>query len=91
MTSPTVPVARTAPDVARGWFPADAASHVRDAPKFCPACGAALQLGAGGHGIAVEFWEGPDRVFVCFCGDCRWSGDIRLSSRVVGHEPDDEA
>jgi hypothetical protein len=38
----------------------------------------------------VEFWEGPDRVFVCSCGDCRWSGDIRLTSRVMGHEPDDE-
>ena len=27
-------------DVGRGWFPVDAESHRRDAPKFCPSCAA---------------------------------------------------
>jgi len=73
-------------DVGRGWFPSDAASHRRDAPRFCPACSAALALADGGHGLVTEYWVGADRVFVCFCGTCRWSGDIVLTSRVVGHE-----
>jgi len=34
----------------------------------------------------VEYWVGSDRVFVCYCGACRWSGDIVLADRVVGHE-----
>jgi len=28
-------------------------------------------------------------VFVCFCGDCGWSGDVVLAARVVGHEAAD--
>jgi hypothetical protein len=27
-----------------------------------------------------------DRVFVCFCSSCDWTGDIVLTERVVGHE-----
>lgn len=73
-------------DVGRGWFPADAESHRRDAPKFCPACAAPLGLAEGGHGLATEYWLGGDRVFVCFCAACDWSGDIVLTQRVVGHE-----
>ena len=34
-------------DVGRGWFPADAESHRRDAPKFCPSCAAPLGARAG--------------------------------------------
>jgi len=34
----------------------------------------------------TEYWTGRDRVFVCFCGGCGWSGDIVLADRVVGHE-----
>jgi fatty acid desaturase len=73
-------------DVARGWFPRDAASHRRDAPRYCPQCAAPLALAEGGHGLATEYWVGGDRVFVCFCGACSWSGDIVLAARVVGHE-----
>ena len=73
-------------DLSRGWFPSDAERHRRDAPRFCPGCAAALSLSDGGHGIATEYWVASDRVFVCFCGSCRWSGDIVLSDRVVGHE-----
>lgn len=77
-------------DVSRGWFPADAAEHLRDAPRFCPGCASPLLVGSGGHGIVVEFWQGGDRVFACYCGSCGWSGDIYLTGRVLGHEPDEQ-
>lgn len=73
-------------DRGRGWFPVDAESHRRDAPRFCPACGAAFGLAEGGHGLTTEYWVRGDRVFVCYCGGCGWSGDIVLAERVVGHE-----
>jgi hypothetical protein len=73
-------------DVHRGWFPLDAERHRRDAPRFCPACAAALSPADGGRGLVCEYWTGPDRVFVCFCGTCGWSGDIVLAARVTGHE-----
>ena len=73
-------------DVGRGYFPADADSHRRDAPKFCPACAAPLALADGGRGLAVEYWVAGDRVFSCYCAACDWSGDVVLSERVVGHE-----
>ena len=70
----------------RGWFPADAERHRRDAPRYCPACAAPLGLADGGQGLATEYWTGTDRVFACFCGACGWSGDIVLAGRVIGHE-----
>ena len=73
-------------DVGRGWFPLDAERHRRDAPRYCPGCAAALSLADGGQGLACEYWAGQDRVFVCFCGACGWSGDIVLAARVLGHE-----
>ena len=76
-------------DLARGWFPADAESHRRDAPRFCPSCAAPLGLAEGGHGLTTEYWVAGDRVFACYCAACDWSGDIVLSSRVVGHEAEE--
>jgi hypothetical protein len=76
------------PDPGRGWYPHDLMLHLRDAPRHCPNCAAPLQLADGGRGIATEYWRGTDRVFVCFCGSCFWSGDIVLSERVIGHEPE---
>jgi hypothetical protein len=73
-------------DVQRGWFPLDAERHRRDAPRYCPGCAAALSLADGGFGLVTEYWTGQDRVFVCFCGACGWSGDIVLAARVTGHE-----
>jgi len=77
------------PDLRRGWFPADAERHRRDAPRYCPACAAPLSLAHGGQGLTTEYWTGRDRVFVCFCGACGWSGDIVLADRVIGHEAAD--
>ena len=76
-------------DVGRGWFPLDAERHRRDAPRYCPGCATALSLADGGQGLVTEYWTGQDRVFVCFCGACGWSGDIVLAARVVGHEAAD--
>jgi len=76
-------------DVHRGWFPLDAERHRRDAPRYCPGCAAALALPDGGFGLVTEYWTGQDRVFVCYCGACGWSGDIVLAARVTGHEAAD--
>ena len=67
-------------------FLIDAERHRLDAPRYCPACAAALSLAQGGQGLTTEYWTGTNRVFVCFCGACGWSGDIVLADRVVGHE-----
>lgn len=76
-------------DAHRGWFPLDAERHRRDAPRYCPGCAAALGLADGGSGLVTEYWTGQDRVFVCYCGACGWSGDIVLAARVVGQEAAD--
>lgn len=65
-------------------FVADAEAHRRDAPRFCPSCGASLTAG-----IATEFWEATDRRFYCWCGGCGWTGEITPTGDVaVGHEPE---
>ncbi len=74
------------PDAHRGWFPVDAERHRRDAPRYCPGCAAPMALTEGGQGLTTEYWTGRDRVFVCFCGACGWSGDIVLAERIIGHE-----
>ena len=76
----------TMPDVGRGWYPLDVEAHRGDAPRFCPRCASPLLLTDGGNGLATEYWVAQERVFVCFCGACSWSGDIVLSDRVTGHE-----
>lgn len=73
-------------DPGRGYSPADRERHRDDAPRHCPACAAPLSPVHGGDGITVEYWSGADRVFVCWCGACGWSGDVVLTARVVGHE-----
>ena len=78
-------------DAGRGWYAQDAARHRRDAPRYCPACARPLALADGGRGMATEYWLAGDRVFVCYCGDCGWTGDVVLAGRVVGHEPVGEA
>jgi hypothetical protein len=79
------------PDRSRGWFPLDAAAHRRDAPRFCPSCGRAWALVEDGCGLTTEYWIAADRVFVCYCGACGWSGDIVLPARVITSEPADDA
>jgi hypothetical protein len=63
---------------------ADAEAHRRDAPRFCPRCGAAFDAG-----IATEFREAADRRFSRWCGGCGWTGGITPTGDVaVGHEPE---
>ncbi len=76
-------------DRGRGWFPVDADGHRRDAPRFCPSCAAPFGLADGGRGLATEYWVAQERVFVCFCGQCGWTGDIVLAERVTAHEAQD--
>ncbi|MQA13329.1 MAG: hypothetical protein GEV09_03905 [Pseudonocardiaceae bacterium] len=68
----------------RPAYAADAEHHRRDAPRYCPRCGCDLV----GTGIAVEFWEGTNRVFHTWCAACRWTGDITPMTQMVGHEPE---
>ena len=64
-------------------FAADAELHRRDAPRHCPRCGESLT-----SGIAVEYWQGADRVFHTWCASCRWTGDIIPVTTMIGHEPE---
>lgn len=66
------------------WWDPDRIAHVSDSPAFCPGCGAGL---SGAGSLAVEYWEGEQRVFFTRCGECGWSGDITRVDRMVGHEP----
>lgn len=79
------PFRRYGPDWTDPRFTADAESHRRDAPRFCPRCAAPLEGGS-----AVELWEADRRVFTCWCPACAWSGEIvpRPGGGVVGHEPE---
>jgi hypothetical protein len=63
-------------------FP-DAAAHARDAPRHCPACGAAVSDLAG---LVVEYWRAEDRVFSCWCRACGWTGEVVPLVRTVTHE-----
>lgn len=74
MTSPSTP-----------GFAADAQRHRRDAPRYCPRCGADL---TGGAGIAVEYWEATDRIFHTWCASCGWTGNIVPTEEMISHEPE---
>ena len=70
-----------APRTAPRGFAADAAAHLRDRPRHCPACGAPLDAG-----IVTEYWVAADRVFHVWCRGCGWAGDVIRVERVMGHE-----
>lgn len=70
------------------WWDPDRIAHEADMPRFCPSCGEGLDDQAGS--IAVEYWEGEDRVYHVRCDACDWSGDIKRIDRMVGHEPPHE-
>lgn len=65
------------------WFASDAAHHLLDRPKYCPQCGGSLE-----RGLTTEWWSGADRVFLTWCAQCRWSGNITLFRRAVIEEPE---
>jgi len=78
------PPARDFAGDAERHFAGDAERHRLDAPRHCPRCGAALTAAAG---IAVEFWEGDDRVFHTWCATCRWTGNIVPTTQMSAFEP----
>lgn len=65
------------------WFASDAAHHLLDKPKFCPRCAAALD-----RGLISEWWSGAERVFLTWCAECRWTGNIVLFDHAIIEEPE---
>ena len=65
------------------WFASDAAHHLLDRPRFCPACGSGLD-----RGLISEWWSGSDRVFLTWCAECRWTGNVVMFDRAVIEEPE---
>lgn len=55
------------------WFAPDAERHLLDRPRYCPMCAADLESAGG---IAIEYWTADIRVFMTWCGDCGWFGEI---------------
>jgi hypothetical protein len=55
------------------WFGPDAERHLLDRPKFCPMCAAGLEQEGG---LSTEYWAADLRVFMTWCGDCGWFGEI---------------
>ena len=55
------------------WFAPDAERHLLDRPKFCPMCAASIEIHGG---ISTEDWMGDQRVFMTWCGECGWFGDV---------------
>ncbi len=65
------------------WFASDAARHLLDKPKFCPACAASLD-----RGLISEWWNAGDRVFLTWCAECKWTGNVVLFTHAVIEEPE---
>ena len=65
------------------WFASDAAHHLLDRPRFCPRCASSLD-----RGLISEWWSGEDRIFLTWCAECRWTGNVVLSERTVIEEPE---
>lgn len=63
------------------WFAPDALRHLLDRPKFCPMCGASLE-----RGLTTEWWNAHDRVFLTWCAQCRWTGNVVHFERAVIEE-----
>lgn len=55
------------------WFAQDAERHLLDRPKFCPMCAASIEVHGG---ISTEYWVSDQRVFMTWCGECGWFGDV---------------
>lgn len=63
------------------WWDPDRIAHEEDHPRFCPGCGAGLDVDGS---LAVEFWQADRRVYRTSCHGCGWSGDIAKVDRMVG-------
>ena len=40
------------------------------------------------RGLITEWWSGADRVFLTWCAECRWTGNVVLFARAVIEEPE---
>lgn len=69
------------------WWDPDRQAHLADKPNHCPDCGQKLVIETG---LAVEYWEGDDRVYHVWCSNCRWAGDVIRRHRMIGHEAEHE-
>ncbi len=67
------------------WWDPDRERHLRDHPRHCPECGAAIDDELG---MVVEYWEGEQRIYHTWCRACGWAGEVVKVDRVIGHEPE---
>ena len=83
-----MPVAKEAgvSEFPSGPPPGEAAAiddEVQALVKFCPHCGAELDL----QSFVQEYWTAAARLFHVWCEQCRFVFDIRPTARVTTHEP----
>lgn len=65
------------------WFAPDAERHLLDRPKFCPMCGSSLE-----RGLTSEWWTANERVFLTWCPDCKWTGNVVRFDKAIIEEPE---
>ena len=65
------------------WFASDAERHLLDRPRFCPMCGTSLE-----KGLVSESWSSDQRIFLTWCAQCSWLGDVVRYHHVAIYEPD---
>ena len=46
-------------------------------------CGGSLE-----RGLTSEYWVSHERVFLTWCPECRWTGNVVLFRRAVIWEPE---
>jgi hypothetical protein len=65
------------------WFAPDAERHLLDRPRFCPMCGGSLD-----RGLASEYWQADERIFLVWCAECSWTGNVVRFDRATILEPE---
>ena len=65
------------------WFGPHAERHLLDRPRFCPMCGESLD-----RGLISESWAADERVFLTWCPQCSWTGNIVRFDHAVIEEPE---
>ena len=65
------------------WFRPHAERHLLDRPRFCPMCGESLD-----RGLISESWATDERIFLTWCPQCSWTGNIVRFDHAVIEEPE---